>query len=62
MVKIMNIFPDLDRNTDLSFLSSEDSKEFTMNIHSQNEGKFKTLDSFFPNTDPQLMNLLKSML
>jgi serine/threonine protein kinase len=62
MVKIMKIFPNLNRKKDLSFLSSEDSKDFAMNIHSQNTGKFKKLESFFPNSDPTLINLLNSML
>ena len=33
LVKIMRIFPNLDREKDLCFLSNEESKEFSLKIH-----------------------------
>jgi hypothetical protein len=62
MVKIMTLFPSLDRDSDLSFLSDKESKDFAMSFHSQTSGKFENLKDRFPKTQPELVEILESML
>jgi hypothetical protein len=58
----MSIFPKLDRESDLSFLLEEDSKEFTMKLYEENKTKIKDIRSLLPKSNPDLLELLESML
>ena len=58
----MSIFPKLDRESDLSFLLEEDSKEFTMKLYEENKTKIKDIKSLLPKSNPDLLELLESML
>lgn len=62
LVKIMSIFSKFDRESDLSFLLEEDSKEFTMKLYEENKTKIKDIRSLLPKSNPDLIELLESML
>ena len=58
----MSIFSKFDRESDLSFLLEEDSKEFTMKLYEENKTKIKDIRSLLPKSNPDLLELLESML
>ena len=62
LVKIMSIFSELDRENDLCFLLEEDSKEFAMKLYEENKSKIKGVRSLLPKSNPDLLELLESML
>lgn len=62
LVKIMSIFPNLDIEKDLCFLLDDDSKKFTMKLYEENKSKIKDLRSQLPKSNPDLLDLLESML
>jgi p38 MAP kinase len=62
LMKILNYYPELDTERDLSFLSDEESKKFVKSLHDGLKDSAKSLKCSFPKTKPELLELLESML
>jgi serine/threonine protein kinase len=61
LVKIMQIYPDLDEEVDLSFLS-RDGKNLGLKFFELSKPKHKSLKEWFPLTDESLLAILEEML